>query len=1488
MFIRVYSENRIIEAELNDKQQITIGNSPNDTISIDTNILKNSHIRVSFSDGVASFFSLTPVLFESQSVTEGRLTPARSVLVDKKNRIAFLIYERNHNNASVIKAKPGGNISIGRAIDNDIQLKDRAVSSKHLILSKTGDGWKVKNLSTTSGTYLNGTLVNEAYAKTDDLLDIGLCRIVLSTNDISIIAIHPPVNNLSHAKDDNNSKGNVKTEYPYLFKQSPRLIEKVKLTTIDLETAPTIGGKPKINWVSVIVPSLSTVLIMLILAVAITGALGMLFFSAPMAIIGVGMAIYNYRHQCKEYKKNEELRLQKYEEYLLTKEKEVEEHHKDQYRILNQVHPSTTQCLPIVTGPTRRLWERRVYDDDFLDLRVGTGELESCVEFKVPKKQLTLLEDELSNEAQNLADKYEKVKNCPIKYSARKFKTCGITGRREDAVSLAKNMIVQAATHHCYNDLKIVLIFNNEEADKWLFARWLPHIFDESRSIRYIVNNSSSAKRTLSLLEHEIDSNSVGGTSGEGPSHYLFIVADKSLVQAHTIYSKLVMPHPSACISSIFLFNELNNLPKECEIVIELKGLCGVLYNSFQAEVRIDFTADSVSLDCYEKFARAMAPLRVEPKQGNQALPTAVTFLEAYKTQRAKDLDIENRWGRYQPEKSMSVPIGARANGEAFYFDIHEKQFGPHGLVAGMTGSGKSEMVQSFILSMALHFSPQDVSFVLIDFKGTGLILPFKNLPHIAGTISDLDISITRNLFALENELSRRKSLFDSHGVSNISGYLKLYRQGKAVEPLSYMFIVIDEFAEFKIQYPEFMSVVNSVFATGRTLGVHIILLTQKPANVVDDKMHANTRFKWCLKVASSADSKEMLKHPDAAWIKNPGRAFVQVGEDELFEEIQSYYSGAPYHPHKDSSIQLYDKIAAIDLYANRTVYGTEKTTGYRSEENEIDAIVNYIDSYARANDIKRARNVWTKKLPDVIELSELLHIAFDGEHWSDNENRFSPVVGLIDDPQTQSQYPLQLDFLQDGHLSVYGSPTTGKTTFLHTAIMSTVLSYKPCEVNIYCLDFAGGSLNLFRDFPHVGAVVRDTEADKFNKLLKMLSDEFTLRRDKISSSGLINIQAYREVTCEEMPYILIAIDNFSQIPVIFPNSDQFFQNVSLQGASYGIYLLMTGGSQNAISFRVAQNVKSTIALQMADKNDYSAIVGNTKGLVPENVRGRGLVKGETPLEFQTAIPSSGSDSERSAGILNMAKLMREKWNGPVAAALPIMPDSISSSDYPNYGVLLGLETEKISPVYYDTVDAFSILVSSVNTAEGAELLGRLALQFADRTNNVKTACFCKHSPAFKRAETILSQGSLIDSYLDSLMPILQARKEQLDGNGNNNGDGFPPILIVIEDLEWVYSVVNDRSIQRISSILQLGEGLDIYLFINNSASNITKIYHQGDPITTRCIQSSILLLLGGLIKTHEILAIDVEFTKKETLLDKGFAYYIFNNKNLMLKAIDD
>ena len=257
-------------------------------------------------------------------------------------------------------------------------------------------------------------------------------------------------------------------------------------------------------------------------------------------------------------------------------------------------------------------------------------------------------------------------------------------------------------------------------------------------------------------------------------------------------------------------------------------------------------------------------------------------------------MNVVSRWASHAPYKSLAVPLGLRGQNDIVQLNLHEKAHGPHGLVAGTTGSGKSEIIQSYILSLAVNFHPHDVAFLLIDYKGGGMANLFRDLPHLLGTITNLDgAQSMRALASINAEIHRRERLFGQYGVNHINQYQKKFKLGEATEPLPHLFLISDEFAELKVNQPDFIKELVSIARVGRSLGVHLILATQKPSGVVDDQIWSNSRFKLALKVADRGDSMEMLRTADAAEITQTGRAYLQVGNNEVYELFQTAWSGA-------------------------------------------------------------------------------------------------------------------------------------------------------------------------------------------------------------------------------------------------------------------------------------------------------------------------------------------------------------------------------------------------------------------------------------------------------------------------------------------------------------------------------------------------------------------------------------------------------------------
>ena len=378
----------------------------------------------------------------------------------------------------------------------------------------------------------------------------------------------------------------------------------------------------------------------------------------------------------------------------------------------------------------------------------------------------------------------------------------------------------------------------------------------------------------------------------------------------------------------MILQSTLANLPTQCKSFIGINSLDkgGIFENQLSPDTQRTFQIELLNQVDLKDCSLILNNIPIENKDENYNLPKTFGFLEMFDAGNVEQLNSLEKWKVNDPINSLATPIGLAMNGNLFKLDLHEKEQGPHGLIAGMTGSGKSEFIITYILSMAVSFHPDEVQFVLIDYKGGGLVGAFENsetglrLPHLAGTITNLDTAeINRALASIESELKRRQALFNTareklnEGTIDIYKYQKYYREGLLDTPLSHLFIISDEFAELKSQQPEFMEQLISTARIGRSLGVHLILATQKPSGVVNDQIWSNSRFRVCLKVQEAGDSNEVIKRPDAANLKDVGRFYLQVGYNEFFAMGQAAYAGIPYIPQDKVYHEVDDKINFIN-----------------------------------------------------------------------------------------------------------------------------------------------------------------------------------------------------------------------------------------------------------------------------------------------------------------------------------------------------------------------------------------------------------------------------------------------------------------------------------------------------------------------------------------------------------------------------------------------
>ena len=713
----------------------------------------------------------------------------------------------------------------------------------------------------------------------------------------------------------------------------------------------------------------------------------------------------------------------------------------------------------------------------------------------------------------------------------------------------------------------------------------------------------------------------------------------------------------------------------------------------------IDFRLDHFPEDYdKERIARTLAPLN-HLQNLKSSIPDTVTFMEMYGAETFSDLQVLQKWQQNAPYKSLAVPIGLRGKEDLVYLNLHEKAHGPHGLIAGTTGSGKSETIQSYILSLAVNFHPHDVAFLLIDYKGGGMANLFKNLPHLLGTITNLDgAQSMRALASINAEIHRRERLFREFEVNHINQYQKKFKNGEATEPLPHLFLISDEFAELKVNQPDFIKELVSIARVGRSLGVHLILATQKPSGVVDDQIWSNSRFKIALKVADRSDSNEMLHTPDAAEITQTGRAYLQVGNNEVYELFQSAWSGADYQPDKDDmgiedhTIYLINELGQYEIL-NEDLSGLEDVDEIKEVPTELDAIVHHIQLLCEEQEIPPVPQPWLPPLKERIALDELEEVQ-PTVAWG-QEKPLSVLLGMADIPQAQKQEAVSINLSKDGHILLYGSPGTGKTTFLQTAAMDLARKHSPKALTMYLMDFGTNGLAPLSKLPQVADTMLLDQTEKISKFVRIMERELNRRKKLLADYGVGTLELYRQASGQEEPAIVILLDSYEAFKEEAYEAELFklLVRISREGLSIGVHLLVTAGRQTNLRAQLYSNFKHQLSLPQNEAGEVRAIVGSTPlAMTMEDIKGRALMKREEVDVIQLALPVYGANDTQVLNNLRQAVAsLQEAWTGQRPSAIPMVPEELTMEEFLNLPdvqeaiendqIPIGLELEMVGSV---------------------------------------------------------------------------------------------------------------------------------------------------------------------------------------------------------------
>ena len=1162
------------------------------------------------------------------------------------------------------------NIFIGRTLCNDISYDfcDFVSREKHAAIHIDSNGHAfIEDLKRSVGIYVNGLLTHSQQLKPfDEIFIMGLSLVYMgdfialrnlrTESTLSLMtsfAVKMPINDIEEKK---------------YFVSTPRILKSLDSDEIEIDAPPSPFIVDKTPAILTIGPSLTMSMVMLAsLGVSITNAIvgGELSTIIASGTMAVGMLLgslmwptllRNYQKKCTLAKENH--RKNRYSSYIADIEKRLIVKRDRTVRLLNDsLCPSPEILCSMLDNESNklRLWERSHEDNDFLAIRIGLGSRPFEIQLKIPKQGFQLYEDELHNLPAELSKKYSILNNVPLTLDIHNNHTIGIIGSEKNICTILNETILNIISLHSYDEVKLVLISSPKQEYGFHDFKNVPHIWSNDKKVRFYATNSDEVHFIFNIIDEMIKEREVTQNKTTIPiPHYVVIVTKPYLIEKEALLRYMNDVENQVGISFLLAYGDITKLPKSCKTIIQSDDIRTGYYIKNKNENRfIPFTLDNVEMNQVQSFANKLSQLPIKKNSRSLGIVNSISFLQMYKVGNVKDLSIENHWDNNNSAKSLAAPIGVMAGGEIFSLDLHEAYHGCHGLVAGTTGSGKSEFLQAFILSLAINYSPKEVAFVLVDFKGGDMARPFMAktfspaLPHLSATISNLSGNILyRALVSLEAEIKSRQRIFNESALAlgidklDINSYHKYYKGGRLETPLPHLIIIIDEFAQLKTQQPEFLAQLINVAQVGRSLGIHLILATQKPSGIVDPQIMSNSRFRICLKVADKQDSIDMINKPDSAMIKNPGRLYLQVGYDEIYECIQSGYSGADYVPTKTYMSDEEITVQMTDNTANPIHSAKIDLSGDKSDKTQLEAVVAEIVSLGQKKGIV-AKPLWLDMLPEKVILHTLK---------KEKKGLCTATIGLIDYVRTQEQNPLTIDFSKTGHIGLYGASGTGKTTFLQTLVYSLVCEYgyTPEELNLYAMDFGGRNLGYLSDLPHTGGVVFTDDENKLSELASVLHGIIDERKRMFADNNCGTFVDYRAVSKKTLPVILALIDNFASFHDKYMDISDSFIDIISSGKTFGVYFVITGSTRNSIYYKVTEHISSYFTLKMNDPSNYLDIHNMRPPVIPEDISGRGItVMNREIVEFQTAVAFDGeTETDRITAICQKYYELAANWKG--------------------------------------------------------------------------------------------------------------------------------------------------------------------------------------------------------------------------------------------------
>jgi S-DNA-T family DNA segregation ATPase FtsK/SpoIIIE len=1105
--------------------------------------------------------------------------------------------------SGLVAELPMGEHQLGRS--GAFGFVDRSMSRRHAVLTVSADGAVLTDCGSANGTFLEGEPVTEEATPVmpGQVFQLGDTQLVIVAATASDAAIEP-------AGPGTRA-----------FVRAPRLLPSQRTVRIQLPEEPRAREPRRIPMIMVMAP----LLIGVVLAIVLRSPL-YLMFAVASPLMMIGNAVSDRRQTAREERRARE----EYQRDLAAADERITVALAEETVRRRNAHPDAAAALLTAVLPGRRLWERRRTDPDALSLRLGAADLPA--EVVVARR----------NEAEP-ADPVRTVRAVPATVPLRESGVLGLAGPAEPLAGLLRWVVLQLAIHHPPRDLALTLLAPRVRAD-WNWLRWLPHArsADGEGPVAFVGNDPETVTARVAELAALVKSRREAAASAGGrlqpesfPAHVLVVHGFRQL-RATPGLSQVLQDGPSVGVYAVCADEEERFLPEAATAtaVFDAADDAALELRRSGHDPVTAVLAEPVTPELAEAAARALAPLRdVSLEEDEAVLPDSVRLLDVLGLEPPTVDGVRARW---QLEgRTTRMVVGAGLTGP---FTLDLRTDGPHGLVAGTTGAGKSELLQTMIASLAVANRPDALNFVLVDYKGGSAFKDCEFLPHTVGMVTDLDAHLVeRALTSLSAELKYREHWLAGAGVKDIDDYIDLQNREPARPPLPRLLIVIDEFASMARELPDFVTGLVNIAQRGRSLGIHLVLATQRPSGVVSPEIRANTNLRISLRVTDGADSTDVLEAPDAARIPKsaPGRGFARLGHGALVPFQAGRIGGR--RPGQGAVAAAMPFVVPLSWHQVGYAAPQKPATVARAsaaEVTDLSVLVESVRGAAEAEAVPGQRSPWLEALPLRLLAADLdAPVGVTGLPF-----------GLQDLPARQERRPATYDLAADGHLLVVGSPKSGRSQLLRTLAGAVGARCSTSDVHLYGLDCGNGALLPLQDLPQCGAVVTRTQTERAVRLLDRLSREVERRQQVLADGGFADISEQRRTSGaqDRLPHIVLMLDRWEGFTPTLGEVDggrltDILMAVVREGASVGVSVVITGDRSLGTS-RLASLTDNKLVLRLADRGDYP-LIGLSARQVPDLVpAGRGFFV-DGAVETQVALLAEDESGQgQAAAIAEIAK----------------------------------------------------------------------------------------------------------------------------------------------------------------------------------------------------------------------------------------------------------